>query len=420
MGGPHRLRRDMTEAELIEARRHARHVAYRRASGVPDTCTPEETARALAKLRRMAYRHAMSNAQIAEAAGISTTTVKDCISGFRSTPPHRPIKSLHRYVYTGIMNAPILPPDGRRRMPVVGAQRRLQAMSYQGFSLKMIAEFLGHANYQRAWVIQHRTKAFIYWDSLKKIIDVYDKHHAEDPTDYGQELGVVKRSITAARKQGWAPHWAWDDDTIDDPTASPEWTGACGTEEGYRIHVRETINGNPLPPCEPCKAVAEVVQPGRQGAVAEIPFEFNAERFGEALDRRGINPRQLSIKLGRDPKHADRFYRWRQGDRQPKNRSEVYAVAAALDLEPGDLMRDLEPGEGGAKRLIGQPGGFNPFFFRAVVDACGWTQYRVGDMCGVSQTTVAKWIRGEFSPATKDVLKPLAKELGLSVEVFYS
>jgi hypothetical protein len=240
-----------------------------------------------------------------------------------------------------------------------------------------------------------------------------------DPVRDGGAGLTPHRAVRAkARNKGYAPIDCWDLDTVHLPEAVAEWTGACGTEEGYRIHIRETIEGRHLPLCEPCREVVEVVLPGHRGAAGEPPFEFLVERFREALDRRGINPRQLAIKLGRDPKHSDRFYRWLAGDRQPRNRVEVHAIAEALALAPGDLMRDLRPDEEG-KRLIGQQGGFNPFVLRAVAEAVGWTQVRVGQACDVSGTTVAKWIRGEHQPGSKAIIQPLADELGIDVGIFY-
>jgi hypothetical protein len=40
----------------------------------------------------------------------------------------------------------------------------------------------------------------------------------------------------------------WDDDTIDDPNAVPEYTGRCGSIVGALIHLRESI-----PMCPPCE-----------------------------------------------------------------------------------------------------------------------------------------------------------------------
>ena len=55
-----------------------------------------------------------------------------------------------------------------------------------------------------------------------------------------------------ARRNGWAPPGAWDDDQIDDPQAHPEWTGECGTDRGYWVHRRQQ-----LPMCTRCETAHE-------------------------------------------------------------------------------------------------------------------------------------------------------------------
>jgi DNA-binding CsgD family transcriptional regulator len=73
---------------------------------------------------------------------------------------------------------------------------------------------------------------------------------------------VVQGRATA---RGYAPLTAWDWDTIGDPAAEPEWTGACGTPAGYRIHRRDGI-----PLCERCRtAHARERRERKGGAPAE-------------------------------------------------------------------------------------------------------------------------------------------------------
>jgi plasmid maintenance system antidote protein VapI len=64
----------------------------------------------------------------------------------------------------------------------------------------------------------------------------------------GEVHGTSWKSRLRAREEGWAPPAAWDDDTIDDPEAAPEWTGYCGTDRGYWTHRLQNIPG--CPRCE--------------------------------------------------------------------------------------------------------------------------------------------------------------------------
>lgn len=405
----------MSPEEKERRRNLSRRARKLRNMGKPQRVLPHEYAEAMAIIRR-AHASGMSLTQIGYQLEMCKTTLSQHMRGERET--------MRRETYNKLLRLqPELPERsgatrrGGAKISPQGSVRRLQALTAMGWPIKTAAPIIGVDQRNLAKILLGKVR-FVYSVMAADIAMAYDKLIGMDPLEQRASWTIEASRREAARRR-YAPPHCWDEDTIDDPDAHPEWTGACGTEEGYRIHVRETVNGNHLPPCEPCRKAAEIVLPGHQGAAGDAPFEFNAERFSEELDRRGINPRQLAIKMGRDPKQADRFYRWRTGDRSPKNRAEVYAVAAALDLEPGDLMRDLKPGEGG-KPLIGQPGGFNPFFFRAVVDAVAMTQYAVGDLCGVSQTTVAKWIRGEFQPTSREMLAPLAEKLGVDVEVFYT
>lgn len=78
---------------------------------------------------------------------------------------------------------------------------------------------------------------------------MYDELWQADPADHGATPGGIKRARAYAADRGWAPPAAWDDDTIDEPTAYPDWTGKCGTPEGFWAHRYISI-----PACPPCRA----------------------------------------------------------------------------------------------------------------------------------------------------------------------
>ncbi|MCQ9186232.1 hypothetical protein KMT30_45815, partial [Streptomyces sp. IBSBF 2953] len=68
------------------------------------------------------------------------------------------------------------------------------------------------------------------------------------PAEHGASQGGITRARRHALAHGWAPVGAWDDDTIDDPGAHPDWTGKCGTTEGFWAH--RYIDA---PACGPCR-----------------------------------------------------------------------------------------------------------------------------------------------------------------------
>lgn len=74
--------------------------------------------------------------------------------------------------------------------------------------------------------------------------------------------GTSTRSAHRAARMGWAPPAAWDGKNIDDPAAFPDWTGMCGTVEGFNRHIEAGI-----PPCPPCQAAEDRAQ-AKRGQVA--------------------------------------------------------------------------------------------------------------------------------------------------------
>jgi len=77
---------------------------------------------------------------------------------------------------------------------------------------------------------------------------LYDELWQADPADHGASPGGITRARRYAAERRWAPPQAWDDDTIDNPDAFPDWTGQCGTPQGVGAHRRAGI-----PACDPCR-----------------------------------------------------------------------------------------------------------------------------------------------------------------------
>lgn len=411
MTGKQKSRRDMTEEERAEAQRHARHSAYRReVLGLPDRVTPEETARAIAKVRKMAYVHGMSTAQICEQTGLSKSTIKDTVNGVRGGPGHA-IRDFYRPTYNAIMAAGIVPSDGRQRVPIGPTRRRVQALSHHGYDLRAIAEFLGFVNYQRVWQLQHRS-SFVYYSTAVRVAEVYDKHIGEDPADYGVSEHARERSRMAAEKSLWAPSWCWDSDTIDDLSAEPEWTGVCGTAEGYRVHVREGVVGRRyMPLCLACRTAVETRQ------IESDRFTFRADRFGEILERGGVSIRGLAKRMGMPGDGG--LHKWRSGAYGPQHRGTVEKLAGILGCDVDDLIIEpvslLKP-----SKSIVQPGQFNPYVARIVIDYAQMSQAEAARVSGAAEKSLNSWLLGRARPSDRSKAKALAEALGVDVEDFYA
>jgi hypothetical protein len=135
---------------------------------------------------------------------------------------------------------------GSTVISATGTTRRLQALVAVGWPQMHLGCRLGMtpgnfgATLQRPRVIVRTARA---------VRDLYDAVWRADPTEHGATAAGVSRARKAAAEQRWAPVGAWDDDTIDEPEAYPDWTGRCGTPEGYNDHFAHRI----LPACQPCR-----------------------------------------------------------------------------------------------------------------------------------------------------------------------
>jgi hypothetical protein len=150
-------------------------------------------------------------------------------------------------------------------MPRIGVQRRLQALAAIGVNAREIAERTGlsvsHVENLRNSVGRHTAVTRHIWELVAGVYDaLWDKPNT---TANG------KRCVTMARRYGYAPPMAWDDDDLDDPTATPHlptdkgWAlKPCGTPAAYRRHLR---NGEK--PCRACE-IAEADRPRSHGRKA--------------------------------------------------------------------------------------------------------------------------------------------------------
>ncbi|MBQ1118468.1 hypothetical protein [Streptomyces sp. C3-3] len=170
--------------------------------------------------------------QIAAAAGCAERTILDIRAQANKTIK----KDLADRILKARPTLATVP--GTTKVPAVGTVRRVQALMAIGHSLADIADAMGMARTALSNTVCGRRPA-VAVDTARSAQRVY-KEMSERPGD-------AKRSINRAVTRGWAPPAAWDDDTIDDPTARPEWTGHCGTDRGWWTHRQQNI-----PVCTAC------------------------------------------------------------------------------------------------------------------------------------------------------------------------
>jgi hypothetical protein len=113
------------------------------------------------------------------------------------------------------------------RVPNVGTKRRLQALMAIGWSQTALANSIGMEvrNFNH---LLHGKRA-VTAKNARAVKDLYDElwnTTPDAPTRW--HAGAITRSLRYARTHGWPPPMAWDDDTLDDPQATPD-TGDTGS-----------------------------------------------------------------------------------------------------------------------------------------------------------------------------------------------
>ncbi len=98
----------------------------------------------------------------------------------------------------------------RTLIPACGTQRRLQALAVVGWSLSQIGSRLGVS---KEAVAAWRTRARVTARTARRVRDLYDDLCTED--------GGCLRTVRAAAAADWHGPWAWTDERLDDPGASP-------------------------------------------------------------------------------------------------------------------------------------------------------------------------------------------------------
>lgn len=147
-------------------------------------------------------------------------------------------------------------------VPRIGARRRLQALMAQGHSINRLERERG----EQYSVMVYRASPgdLMTLDNYRKIVALYD--------ELSMTIGDSTRSRNDAAKRGYAPPLAWDDDTIDDPDAEPNY----GRHElGY--------SNRKLPDAD--VLVAEVNRSG-SGVVAKR-YGVNRKTVSQSLKRAG-------------------------------------------------------------------------------------------------------------------------------------
>ena len=164
----------------------------------------------------------------------------------------------------------------------LGVRRRLQALAAVGYTTVTLAEITNRDHtYIHAIMTGKNARNFVNRPVGLAVHQAYEKYASIDPRTLGQSERATTYAKNIAVKHSWGAPKDWDDDTIDDPDAWPEFTGKCGEVKGIMIHLRDGI-----PMCRRC---TDIMNNGRRTVDPLRVFELYTE---------GTSSHDIAFELG--------------------------------------------------------------------------------------------------------------------------
>jgi hypothetical protein len=156
----------------------------------------------------------------------------------------------------------------QQRYPLIGAQRRLQALTAIGWSARALAGESGLYP-TLIQVIRNGRATYVHRSTHLAIVELYDRlWNQSPPMRTKDEKGAATRARQHAARQRWRPPMFWDDDLIDTPpkvrVKPVQQLAPCGTYAAYRRHVRRGQQ-----PCGECSAAWLRYKQSRRQAIKE-------------------------------------------------------------------------------------------------------------------------------------------------------
>lgn len=206
--------------------------------------------------------------------------------------------------------APEQPGRTMRCTDGTGTRRRLRALIALGWTRRAIAARIPSTHEKSIGRMIHLDTTVTTWTAWRVEV-AYKEMASLRPEEHDVAVREARRARVEAATQGWAPPAAWDDDTIDDPAAIPDWTGHCGTDRGWWMHTNQR-----LPMCEACataheewKAKHRVLPRGEYSAAlararaAASSRGVDIAHDGRELMRLGCDYEQAAARLGVTRQH---------------------------------------------------------------------------------------------------------------------
>lgn len=179
--------------------------------------------------------------QIADAAGINWAVVRNLLVG-----KSRSLRAANAHALLNVQPPTLPPAGGEALVDTTRSCRQLQALVAAGWPLRVLGRRAGLDLNTIVDAVYGRKQ--VRAGTAHTIHVLYGQLWDQFPAEHGVRPHDIARSQRTAAKHHWAPALAWDDDTINNPDALPDWTGRCGTTGGYYDHTQ--LN---TPTCQPCR-----------------------------------------------------------------------------------------------------------------------------------------------------------------------
>lgn len=305
----------LDEAGRQRWRRERKRREYEARIGNPRSVDDVRAERIREKVR--AYRaRGMNLVQMQEQTGVHLSTISEQL---------RPGKaSMNRRTYQALAAMTFEEPSPTARLDATGTQRRVLSLWHDGFGPQFVA---GRVTWPKSAVqrLARGELSQVEARTARMFRELYEELEEKTPADFGIPDRSARYVRAFALKHGGVPRSCWEEWTIDDPDAIPDWTGYCGTGFGMMVHRRDGI-----PVCRPCK---EVYDP-------QHPYPgFNPDKLRKARERSGLSMKALEGLSGVSDKTV---VTWESGRFTPGPRGTLDRVLQALDLTYEDVCDPVE------------------------------------------------------------------------------
>lgn len=183
--------------------------------------------------------------RIASVASVGYSTVYPILYGKHRDDPlhpeHRPPRKQVSRVVAGKLLAVEVDLAGGALVEGVGTTRRLQALVAAGWSQSRLATPLG-VTVQDINTLVHNHHEQVTRSTADRVAALYERcWRGPQPAASRFEQSGITRARNTATRYGWAPPMAWDDDTIDDPTARPDVGEQVSIQQARAENIRELL-----------------------------------------------------------------------------------------------------------------------------------------------------------------------------------